>query len=101
MEVKINSATYEVLGVYRPPSSLLLVFNINVFQLINSISNPCIILGDFNIDTISTVRRAAENDFTDRFPGLGYDSLINILTRETSSTATCTDHNYVKSTTSI
>ena len=101
VEVKINSAIYAVIGVYRPPSSSLLDFNINFFQLINSISNPCIILGDFNIDTISNVRSANETDFLDRFSCLGYDSLINIPTRKTSSTATCIDHIYTKLTACI
>ena len=69
--------------------------------MINSVSHPCIILGDFNINTLSTVRSAAGIDFTDRFSCLGYDSLIDIPTRKTSSTETCIDHIYVKSTTSI
>ena len=39
-------------------------------------------------------------EFTDRISCLGYDSLINIPTRKTSTTTTCINHIYVKSTTS-
>ena len=69
--------------------------------MINSISNPCTILRDFNIDTLSTLRSASGIDFIDRFSYLGYDSLINVPTRKTSSTATCIDHIYVKFTANI
>ena len=61
-------------------------FNANFIQMNNSIFNPYIILGDFNIDTISTVRSVAGIDLTGRFSCLGYDSLINNPTRKTSST---------------
>ena len=101
VKVKINSATYAVIGVYRPPSSSLPDFNINFFQLIILISNPCIVLGDFDIDTISNVRSENRIDFMDTFSCLGYDSLINIPTRKTTSTATCIDHIYIKLTTCI
>ena len=101
VEVKINSATYAVIGVYRPPSSSLPHFNINFFQLINSISNPCIILGDFDIGIILNARSANGIDFMDGFSCLDYDSLINFPTRTTSSTATCIDHICIKLTTCI
>ena len=101
VEIKINNETYAILSVYRPPSSSIPEFNTNFFQLINSVPNPCIILGDFFIDTIATIRSAAGIGFTDRTSCLGYDSLIKIPTRKTSSTATCIGHIYVKSTTSI
>ena len=101
VEVKINSASYAIICVYRPPSSSLLDFNMNFLQVINSISNPCIILDEFNIDTISNVRSANATVFMDRFSCLGYDLLINIPTRKTSSTATCNDHIYIDLTTCI
>ena len=63
--------------------------------------SKCIVLGDFNIDIISNVRSAARIDFTDRFFCLGFDSLINILMRKTSSTATCIGYMYIKFTTNI
>ena len=66
-EVKINCVTYAVIGVYRPPSSSLPDFNINFFQLINSVSNSCIILYVFNIDIISNVRNVYGIDFLDKF----------------------------------
>ena len=102
-DLLVNNEIYESIGVEikinRPLSSSISDFNTNFFQLINSVSHPCKILGDFNIDTISTVRSAVGIDFTDRFSCLdNYDSLINILTRKNSSTATCIDHIYVKST---
>ena len=84
-----------------PPSSSISDFNTNFFHLVNSVSNPCIILGDLNINTISPVKSADGIDFTDRFSCLGCDSLIKIPTRKISSTATCIDHIYVKFTTSI
>ena len=69
--------------------------------MINSVSKPCIILVDFSIDTLATVKSTAGIDSTDRFSCVGYDSLIIISSRKTLSTATFIDYHYVKSITSI
>ena len=64
--------------------------------MINSMFNACIILGDFSVNTLSNVRSANGIDFTEIFSCLDYDSLDNIPTRRTSSTAICIDHIYMK-----
>ena len=101
MEEKTDSETYSAIGVYRSHSSSIPDFNISFFQMINSTSNPCIILGDLNVDTLSNVRSVNGIDFTDRFSCLDYDSPINIPTRKTSPTATCIDHIYIRITACI
>ena len=66
-----------------------------------SISNQCIFLCDFNVDTISYVRSVAGIAFTEIFSCLGNDSFIIIPTRKTSSLAICVDLIYIKLTSCI
>ena len=83
VELERNSETHAIIAVYRPPSKLIHDFNIIFLQLNNSISNPYIFLGDFNLDTNSNVRRVAGNYFTDRRSCPGYEpmSYMSILRR--------------------
>ena len=62
VEIKKIMKLTRLLAFYRPPSSSVSDFNTKFFHLINSVSHPCTIPGDFNIDTISTVRSACGNE---------------------------------------
>jgi len=99
--VEINSLNekFSILGVYRPPSSSISNFNDVFFPLLNQhiARRKCVIIGDFNVNTLSDNPTLSELKFIDNFIADSYFPLINLPTRETDRTSSCIDHIYTNS----
>ena len=90
-----------IVGTYRPPSCSLAEFNYNYFHMIKnseSHNETCILIGDFNVDTIEESLDSELSSFVDNLQSEFFIPLINIPTRITSSTASCIDHIYTNCT---
>ena len=88
-----------VLGVYRPPHSNLNDFYTtfhNVFSSYFDASMNVILVGDFNVDTLSNTSSCV--DYITNFMTKGYNALINKPTRVTLDdvSSTCIDHLWAK-----
>ena len=79
-----------IFNVYRPPDSNPAELLQWITEIPISNSYHTIVLGDFNIDITDVRKHALIETFADK--GLG--SLIDIATRQTSTTATIIDHVY-------
>lgn len=97
VELSLTSSKYYIIGVYRSPStSNLSNFNNTFFSLLDSeISrNNCVILGDFNINSLKEDHNANENRFFDNLISENFVPHINIPTRIANGSITCLDHIY-------
>lgn len=95
VELCINSSTYNVVGVYRPPGSSVADFNNTFFHLLaeNRLSNNCTtILGDFNIDMSDPDPPENVENFIAEFNLLHFLPTITVPTRVSNNSATLIDH---------
>ena len=97
IHLNINKNKYTILGVYRPPLSSLSDFISELHSVLKRINNNSIVRGDFNADICSDHRFLSVCDFKEIFSAEGYNSLIDIPTRESRNSSTCIDHIYVTS----
>ena len=99
VEIECSNKKHKVTGVYRPPSSSLLMFNETFFEMFTDEDKrgSLIIAGDFNIDILSTSHNNQENNFFDELRALHLMPLINLPTRITPTSQTCIDHIYINS----
>ena len=63
----MSMSSRTVLGVYRPPLSSLSLFNSNFFNVLDIITDYCIITGNFNADFRPNVFLSLAIDFIDHF----------------------------------
>ena len=97
VELSLPSSKYYIIGVYRSPTtSVLSNFNDTFFPLINSEigQKKCVILGDFNINSLNVDLNIYENNFFDNLISENMVPLINIPTRIMNGSETCIDHIY-------
>ena len=99
INIRINSRYFNIIGVYRSPSSSLLSFNNEFFPMINVTNGrlTTFIMGDFNVDCLSETPCSTSLDFFDKFNSHSYFQLIDIPTRVTDVSSSCIDHIYVNS----
>ena len=97
VELVINNNKFNIVGLYRPPSTSLVDFNAIFFNMFieNDRNKLIAIMGDFNIDTLAPAFSNQVNHFLDEIKSLHLMPLINIPTRITELSATCIDHVYI------
>lgn len=96
---RLENKNYSIIGVYRPPSSSIAVFNDVFFSSIGSasiIQSTSIIIGDFNIDLMRSDCHLKE-EFVNSFNSVHFMPAISLPTRVTDNTGTVVDHIWTNS----
>ena len=79
-----------ILGVYRPPNTLMSHFSEKIENLMMSVVQKSVIIsGDLNLDLLE---EDINSDILNLFYSYNYFPLITIATRITDNSATCIDH---------
>lgn len=91
-----NNKNYYIWGIYRSPSTNKIEF---INQLVSEISQPQVpctklVVGDININILQNNTTATT--YLNEMLLNGFQSLINLPTRETEFSATCPDHIFCK-----
>ena len=83
--------------VYRPPDSDKDLFSLELSKFFSSryYNDKCILLGDFNYNTLCNKPSVAQRSFTKKMNDLGFDQIISKPTRITLTSETIIDHIYV------
>ena len=84
-----------VMGVYRPPSTPVKIFNENFNQILESskvTQTDCIIAGDFNICLMNEMSLADSSEFQDMMQSNHLLPIITCPTRVTDKGASLIDH---------
>ena len=101
IRVETGNESFTVFGVYRRPLSSVSSFGDILGNILHARTTPnnSIIMGDFNIDSLSNSLTQDEDEefVVDLLKFLSYLPLISIPTRVTHSTANCIDHIYFNS----
>ena len=99
VSVSLGGRATTVLGVYRPPSSPLPLFNENFFSMLTNVGRSVniVMLGDFNVDGLCESPCASVLSFFDHIRGEHLVPLINLPTRSTVNSESCIDHIYTNS----
>ena len=90
----IGKDTYYVMGVYRAPSSNIVTFNTNFFNVIDLLPispNHVFIAGDFNLDISAVDPPESTNDYLDSFRSRYFLPAITVPTRVSDRSTTCID----------
>ena len=97
VKVSSGSYSYHIFGVYRPPSCNLSVFNAVFFPIVRNLgtNNSCVVVGDFNVDSLSQSASGPMEEFLDLFSVELFSQLIDIPTRVSNTCSTCLDHIYI------
>lgn len=92
-----NQISYEVMGVYKSPSINEILFTREMDDYLSHMNSnhEKIIIGDINIDILNTNSHISTG-YLDMMAINGFIPLINKPTRVTSTSATCIDHCFVK-----
>lgn len=94
LNINVNKIKYEVLCIYRPPSTCIETFNRNLCDCLSS--EKCnvirILTGDINIDILNDWE--ATEEYKNILSCFGYTAYINECTRPL--TGTCLDHLYIQ-----
>jgi hypothetical protein len=95
----LHGETYDLISVYRSPSSCPQMFIENLEYLLNNPelrnkSSTVIIIGDINIDISSNSR--VSNNYLNVLYSNGFHSYVNIPTRVTENSKTCIDHCFIR-----
>ena len=85
--------------VYRPPDSDKDLFSLELSKFFSSryYNDKCILLGDFNYNTLCAKPSPAQRNFFKKMEDLGFDQIIKKPTRITLTSETIIDHIYVPS----
>lgn len=88
---------FNILGVYRPPSRPLEVFNREFFNMLTGVGmrGTVVVAGDFNVDILALSPSGPVASFVDHFRSEHMIPLITIPTRIANNSESCIDHIYV------
>lgn len=98
LTINIDNIKINILCLYRTPSFCAKVFitefrnALNIHFSNNNIRDHNVVIGDININILPNSNETCYNDYLDLMTEFGFCSLINEITRETSTTESCIDH---------